>query len=196
MADSGISDTGDEMSVSDMLPVGFSTSHSPKSKLRGVINQKSKKTNGNNDSRNPSKRTRKESNRGERKESNRGEKKTDCTVDADDLTLLQTFGKRAAKKFVHNHTVFPNDNSFTLKNETNSFSSLLFNTLHSDSVYKSPKEFPILLSTKRSLWYTYCNQIRGELISKTKKRYFGKSSWSLLDTDSCADTVFLGERFA
>ena len=87
---------------------------------------------------------------------------------------LRKFGRIAAKTFIHHHTVFPNDASFTLQREENSFSSLLFSAFNSGSIHKSATEFPVILTSKKSLWYNCCNQIRGDLVFRTKERYFGE----------------------
>lgn len=87
---------------------------------------------------------------------------------------LKKIGREAAKVFLHHNTMFPNDESFALKKEENCFSSLLFNSFPSQSVYKSATVFPMILTSKKSLWYSCCNQIRGDLVFKTKERYFGE----------------------
>ena len=87
-------------------------------------------------------------------------------------TMVMRVGRKAAKGFLHHHTVFPTDDCFTVKSEENSFSSLLKNTFHDDSIYKEDKDFLVLLSSNRSAWYTCCNEIRGNLIFKSKLIYF------------------------
>lgn len=88
--------------------------------------------------------------------------------------VIARAGKNAAKGFIHNHTVFPTDDCFTIKDEENSFSSFLRKTFHDDSEYRQEENFRVLVSSNRSVWYTSCNQVRGDLIYKTKDRYFGE----------------------
>ena len=111
-----------------------------------------------------------------------------------DNSTLKSVGKKAAKLFVHNYTVFPNDGSFALRAEKDSFSSLLYNQFHDDNACKTAKAFPVLLASKRSVWYTSCNQVQGDLIANTKKVYFGKSSMTNRVTLTMADTLNTMER--
>ena len=104
--------------------------------------------------------------------------------------MLQKFGKEAARNFIHRHTVFPNNESFTMKDEENSFSSLLFNTFFEGSKFREDTEFPVLLSSKKSLWYRCCNQVRGDLIFRTKDKYFGEFRKSFLDSNTFTDTIY------
>lgn len=86
--------------------------------------------------------------------------------------MVLTVGRKAAKGFLHKRTMFPTDDCFMPNNEENSFSSLLKETFHGDSIYKDDKNFLILLSSNRSAWYTCCNEVRGNLIFKSKDIYF------------------------
>ena len=83
--------------------------------------------------------------------------------DAKDKMVL-TVGRKAAKGFLHNTTMFPTDDCFIPNDEENSFSSLLKETFHDDSIYKDDKEFLMLLSSNRSAWYACCNEVRGSFI--------------------------------
>ena len=86
--------------------------------------------------------------------------------------MVLNVGRKAAKGLLHNKTMFPTDDCFIPNNEENSFSSLLKETFHDDSIYKDDKEFLMLLSSNRSVWYTCCNEVRGSLIFKSKDIYF------------------------
>ena len=52
------------------------------------------------------------------------------------------------------------------------FITVLYNEFQEDSVYRNEQNFAVLLTSQRSLWYTCCNQVRGELIFKAKEKYF------------------------
>ena len=85
-----------------------------------------------------------------------GAKKTREKADDAKDKMVLTVGRKAAKGFLHNTTMFPTDDCFIPNDEENSFSSLLKETFHDDSICKDNKEFLMLLSSNRSAWYTCC----------------------------------------
>ena len=90
---------------------------------------------------------------------------------------------------LHNTTMFPTDDCFIPNDEENSFSSLLKETFHDDSIYKDNKEFLIFLSSNRSAWYTCCNEVRGSLIFKSKDIYFREYNQWICLTITVSDTL-------
>lgn len=97
--------------------------------------------------------------------------------------------------FVHNNTVFPIDESFAMRKEKNSFSTLLYNQFQDDSTYKNEKEFTTLLTSNKSVWYTCCNQVRGDLIFQTKQKYFSEYTMCFNVFNLAADSIHFCKRF-
>lgn len=187
MADSGISSDEDDVPTSLTSSKKVGKTLSPFYKLKKVLAAKQAQLTGN---KNDNGRGEDDSDTERRVQTqpNKGEKK--ALSEKEKAEMLQKFGKEAARNFIHSHTVFPNNESFTMRNEENSFSSLLFNTFFEGSKFREDTEFPVLLSSKKSLWYRCCNQVRGDLIFRTKDKYFGEFHKLFLDSNTLTDMIY------
>ena len=186
MANDDSSGEDEDLSTSESVPKEVRTSSSPYHKLKKAINDQRRTNKKKGDGRNAGGAAQASREREEQVEQPTEKKDKPVLIS---ISTLKSVGKKAAKLFVHNHTVFPNDGSFALRAEKDSFSSLLYNQFHDDNACKTGKAFPVLLASRRSVWYTCCNQVRGDLISNTKKVYFRKSSITTHVSLTITDTL-------
>ena len=151
MAKDDSSGDDEDLSMSESIPREVRTSSSPYHKLKKAISDQRKTPKNKGDGRNAGGAA--QASREQEQPVEQSTEKKDKPILIDNSTL-KSVGKKAAKLFVHNHTVFPNDGSFALRAEKDSFSSLLYNQFHDGNACKTAKAFPVLLASKRSVWYT------------------------------------------
>ena len=105
------------------------------------------------------------------------------TSGGDERNFAKRIGKTTAREFIEKNTVFPNREDFIIDKYEHSFSSILDKKIPNDSYLKQEKYFNVFFITNIPYWFKCCNEARGDLVSRSKDRYFSKLT---LNGKSCA----------
>ena len=96
------------------------------------------------------------------------------TSGGNEQNFAKRIGKTTAREFIERNTVFPNREDFIIDEYEHSFSSILDRKTPNNSYLKQEKYFNVFFFTNIPYWFKCCNEARGDLVSKTKDRYFSK----------------------
>lgn len=90
--------------------------------------------------------------------------------------ILQKIGRPSAKTFIHENMVFPMREDFEIDSYEFSFSSIIQRKICPKSYLNEEARFKSFFITHIPYWFKCCNEIRGDMVWKSKARYFSKCS--------------------
>ena len=88
--------------------------------------------------------------------------------------IAKRTGKPTAKMFIQESMVFPMKEDFAVDPEELSFSSILRNKIHPKSYLHDNRTFNAFFVSHTPHWFKCCNEVRGDMVWKSKDRYFSK----------------------
>ena len=91
-----------------------------------------------------------------------------------DHEFSKKIGRPSAKRFIHENMVFPMREDFEIDSYELSFSSIIKANICTKNSLNDEARFKSFFVSRIPFWFKCCNEVRGDMVWKTKGRYFSK----------------------